>query len=436
MSAEDLAGDWIGERDQEGRLYYWNTTTRKVVWEADAPPIIARTAERLATMHARQAKEKAHQEGRRAVEGDIASAIKSWRVGKGIVAQLVTLSQVWPAAAAGGSLGDTLTAEAISSDVAVKKAYFKAVRLVHPDKLDANASAEETVKAGILFEGLREAWEAYVPGDWAQAAKAASSYGGTRAPRRPNAAGASTYMPAAAASAPPPPRSTGRAASASTSGRNSENGGGSGPSSFSSASASGQSRPPGAGGGGGGGGAGGGGGGGVLEGVKRRKSEGNDLFSAGSYALAAGRYKAALDAMGHGTGGGGRGKPPPRGQTELVAMWAQLNLNIALCRVRTGELKAAERDATRVLEAGEEVGLAVAERGKALYRRATVRIAQANLIQDEIAAGGGGGSSGGGGGGGSSSLSGAVKLLRAGCDDLRGAVTPTPTDDPLKDALA
>ena len=170
--------------------------------------------------------------------------------------------------------------------------------------------------------------------------------------------------------------------------------------------------------------------------MKRRKSEGNDLFSAGSYALAAGRYKAALDAMGHGTGGGGRGKPPPRGQTELVAMWAQLNLNIALCRVRTGELKAAERDATRVLEAVEEVGLAVAERGKALYRRATVRIAQANLIQDEIAAGGGGGSSGGGGGGGSSSLSGAVKLLRAGCDDLRGALTLMPTDDTVGEALA
>lgn len=48
MSAADLAGDWIAERDADGRLYYWNTTTRKVVWEADAPPIIQRQAERLA----------------------------------------------------------------------------------------------------------------------------------------------------------------------------------------------------------------------------------------------------------------------------------------------------------------------------------------------------------------------------------------------------
>jgi hypothetical protein len=405
MSAEDLQGDWIGERDAEGRLYYWNTSTRKVVWEADAPPIVARTAERLAKMHAQKAKEKAHQEGRRAVEGDIASTIKSWheqlrlrtrtRAGKiGIIPQLMTLSQVWPAAAA--TLESQTTAAALNSDAAVKKAYFKAVRLVHPDKLNPDASAEDTVKAAILFEGLREAWESYTPGDWTQAVTFA------------NESRAAPAYSTASATPPPPPR--GRGSTSASSSRSSRQsawqapaGGGRSNASASSSSASDSSSQTAA-------------GGGRLTGAKNRKAEGNELFAAGSYALAAGRYKAALDALHAGHG------PPPRHEADLVAMWAQLNLNIALCRVRTGELKSAERDASRVVDAGATAGVSVTELGKAHYRRATVRITQANAFRQDQGDQG-------------SSTNGAVKLMQSARQDLSAARQLIPSDETIQAAL-
>ena len=155
--------------------------------------------------------------------------------------------------------------------------------------------------------------------------------------------------------------------------------------------------------------------------AKKRKAEGNELFSAGSYALAAGRYKGALDALDAGHG------PPPRDDAELVTMWAQLNLNIALCRVRTGELKAAERDATRVIDAGATAGVSMAELGKAHYRRATVRISQANVHHQEETQAESGSSS--------SSTNAAVKLMQSARKDLSDAKQLIPHDETIQAAL-
>ena len=44
--AAELEGEWVEARSSEGGLYYWNTATRRVVWEADAPAIITRQAVR------------------------------------------------------------------------------------------------------------------------------------------------------------------------------------------------------------------------------------------------------------------------------------------------------------------------------------------------------------------------------------------------------
>ena len=57
-------------------------------------------------------------------------------------------------------------------------------------------------------------------------------------------------------------------------------------------------------------------------------------------------------------------------------MWAQITLNVALCRLRTREFRAAERDCTRVIS--QSAAVSEGELAKAHYRRATVRIAQAN----------------------------------------------------------
>ena len=60
----------------------------------------------------------------------------------------------------------------------------------------------------------------------------------------------------------------------------------------------------------------------------------------------------------------------------VVEMWAQITLNVALCRLRTREFRAAERDCTRVIS--QSAAVSEGELAKAHYRRATVRIAQAN----------------------------------------------------------
>ena len=49
--------------------------------------------ERVAAMKARQEAEKARQEGKRAVEGEVAAAVASWRFGKDLLQQLTTLDR-------------------------------------------------------------------------------------------------------------------------------------------------------------------------------------------------------------------------------------------------------------------------------------------------------------------------------------------------------
>ena len=93
--------------------------------------------ERVAAMKARQEAEKARQEGKRAVEGEVAAAVGSWRFGKDLLQQLTTLDQIWPGA-------PPVDRAAIDSDAAVKKLYFKAVRCVHPDKIGEGSRSEPT----------------------------------------------------------------------------------------------------------------------------------------------------------------------------------------------------------------------------------------------------------------------------------------------------
>ena len=105
-------------------------------------------------MKARQEAEKARQEGKRAVEGEVAAAVASWRFGKDLLQQLTTLDQIWPTA-------PPVDRAAIDSDAAVKKLYFKAVRCVHPDKI-GEGSRFETTNAFPEAPGLTDTAPGFV----------------------------------------------------------------------------------------------------------------------------------------------------------------------------------------------------------------------------------------------------------------------------------
>ena len=119
-------------------------------------------------------------------------------------------------------------------------------------------------------------------------------------------------------------------------------------------------------------------------------------------------------------------------------MWAQLHLNISLCRVRTGDLRSADTHATTVILAPtNNRSISAAVRAKGFYRRATVRIAQANLnMRDEPNTSAGKGSTSGTGSGSGVGGKEAMKLLRLGCEDLRAALSLTPADDSVRQVSA
>ena len=157
--------------------------------------------------------------------------------------------------------------------------------MVHPDKLNmSKATSEEVVKAGLIFEGLREAWGQYLPGQWKDYNGATAAGTSSSTASSAGGGGGGFGFDGSGTGAPPPPpwqqrRSNGPAAPPSSSSRQQHQQHQQHHSSDSVAPA------------------GGGVWSGVIAYVSRSKASGNDLFSAGDYTLATTRYKAALDAM-------------------------------------------------------------------------------------------------------------------------------------------
>ena len=73
---------------------------------------------------------------------------------KGLRALLATLGEIWPEAA--GQVDATLTDRRAHDDAAVRKAYLRAVRMVHPDKLSGVEEVERRVLAQKIFALLSE----------------------------------------------------------------------------------------------------------------------------------------------------------------------------------------------------------------------------------------------------------------------------------------
>jgi hypothetical protein len=96
----------------------------------------------------------------KAIEKEVAAEVARWKSYKKVTAMLQTLDEVWDGELPAGFI-------CIASDVDVKKAYLKAVRLVHPDKLPPSAGVRLKIKAQLLFESIHAAWGDYAEGQWA-----------------------------------------------------------------------------------------------------------------------------------------------------------------------------------------------------------------------------------------------------------------------------
>ncbi len=100
---------------------------------------------------------------KRAVEGATSLELDAWAndSGGGNLRKLRTLlcdlpQVLWPGTKwAPVDMGDVMDPNK------VKLVYFKAMRIVHPDKLKSDASPEQKVRADRIFDVLNKAWKVF-----------------------------------------------------------------------------------------------------------------------------------------------------------------------------------------------------------------------------------------------------------------------------------
>jgi hypothetical protein len=91
-------------------------------------------------------------QAKRAAEGQVRSKVAGWARGKGVVALLRTAGLVLPPGRAAIDLG------AEPSGAEVRKAYLRAARALHPDRLAADVGVEERLLCTAVFAALTDAF--------------------------------------------------------------------------------------------------------------------------------------------------------------------------------------------------------------------------------------------------------------------------------------
>jgi hypothetical protein len=177
-----LEREWVEHTEPKtGRKFFVNTRLNQTSWERPTydPVILQRQEERLAA-HRQAAEDKAAADAAASsVDSEVEAAVQQWAKrssrghttrSHGLRTLLATLPSMWPAAAAADPLFADGTALASCESGQVRKCYLKAVRLVHPDKIqgvgggggggddDDLALVRKRVLAQKLFAVLSEAW--------------------------------------------------------------------------------------------------------------------------------------------------------------------------------------------------------------------------------------------------------------------------------------
>lgn len=162
-------GGWEEVRLPDGRTYYYHRTTRARRWdkpsgamaEAMEQRIQDQERQKLAAVEERKRlrEEAKKQEQSAATERlDISSKtteeVKTWSKNSDIICLLNTLPEIFEGAP---SPSPPLTLSSTSSEV--KRAYLKAIRSVHPDKIGVNASVEKRVLSQAVFGVINNLYE-------------------------------------------------------------------------------------------------------------------------------------------------------------------------------------------------------------------------------------------------------------------------------------
>jgi hypothetical protein len=128
------------------------------------------------------------------VETEVDNRVKHWARGKSIRQMLLSLHVVMTTRSALSDFG----ASASNTAEELKKAYFKAIRLVHPDKVAPSASLEAQIESQKVFAALSEAYKRYTDSEGTSSSGVsgfASAAAQNAAGRRPATASAAGEVP-------------------------------------------------------------------------------------------------------------------------------------------------------------------------------------------------------------------------------------------------
>jgi len=111
-------------------------------------------AERKAEIEAAEEKKEKVDEAKRALAADLEPMFSAWEFSSGIARPLRSLLSTLHTVLWSGSEWTTISVSDVLTPVQVKKQYFKAMRVVHPDKISVDAPVEHVVRAERAFKAL------------------------------------------------------------------------------------------------------------------------------------------------------------------------------------------------------------------------------------------------------------------------------------------
>lgn len=178
LSGDPLPDGWEAVETSDGSVYYYHKVTRISRWDYPSPEVQAALEERLRESQRQQEeaiqKRKLERETvRRAQEeqsqvadrmqATIRKTILQWKQPTGpgkprpFYDLLNTLHTIATVVSAGDVVKSPLTSA--SKPVEIKRAYFAAAKMLHPDKLTSEIPIEQRIMAEAAFVVLAEAWE-------------------------------------------------------------------------------------------------------------------------------------------------------------------------------------------------------------------------------------------------------------------------------------
>lgn len=187
--------NWAEAVAPSGQVYYYHRITRATRWQLPTKrmarklerrlserqvEVQARQQERVRQLAVEEAKRSEVEQKRDRAQAGIDSRVSRWASGKGIRQMLATLNHILSER----RVTDDVAAGALGSSDQVKRAYLKAVRKLHPDKL-TGLPLEQRLEAQAVFAVLSTAHAEFAKHGDRGAGGPGTGYGSsTRSPDR------------------------------------------------------------------------------------------------------------------------------------------------------------------------------------------------------------------------------------------------------------